>query len=307
MPGAQEAFQRAQAIRPYASEPLLRLAGLWVKQEFLAQAEAYARRAISAEPRDANAHAQLAGILARMERRDEAIASYLAAIQIDPRQTDVYDHWIRLHEDIYERPFRIDLQRLADALAGIEAGPERDTLWARVLLSRGYYRLEGPSDRAKRYLDEAIAVDPAFADLYRQLALLYEARLEGRPALGAWYRYRYAAALEGEADETAAHIDMLQDGRIEAPADGALVSGVVEIVGTAAREGFEYYKLEYRPIDSDAWNTLGAPVHHAVEQAPLATWDTAGLAPGRYRLRLTVVDQTGNYGPRDEITVTVGG
>jgi len=51
--------------------------------------------------------------------------------------------------------------------------------------------------------------------------------------------------------------------------------------------------------DYARWRTL--------EQATLATWDTTGLTPGEYRLRLTVVDQTGNYGPHDEIGVMVGG
>jgi len=39
----------------------------------------------------------------------------------------------------------------------------------------------------------------------------------------------------------------------------------------------------------------------------LGTWDVGALAPGRYRLRPVVVDETGNFLPPFELWVTVAG
>ena len=136
--------------------------------------------------------------------------------------------------------------------------------------------------------------------------MAYEERMESRRALDAWYRYVYAGPGPAGMYVAQAHIDWLRQTRIERPADGAWVSGQVEIVGTATREDFLYYRLEYSATSSpDAWVIIGAPTSQPVENGRLATWSTRGLAPGNYRLRLTVLDITGNHGPYDEITVRV--
>jgi hypothetical protein len=84
------------------------------------------------------------------------------------------------------------------------------------------------------------------------------------------------------------------------------VSGPVEIVGTATSEDFQFYKLEYRPVESvDEWQIIGETKHQPVEGGRLTTWSTAGLPSGDYRLRLVVVDLTGSYSPPDEIGVRI--
>lgn len=83
------------------------------------------------------------------------------------------------------------------------------------------------------------------------------------------------------------------------------ISGVVVFQGTAVRNGFQYYKFEYRPEIRPDYAYLvhfEVPVTHGV----LMEWDTRTVPPGPYWLRLIVVDRTGNYWPEfAEIRVIV--
>ena len=83
--------------------------------------------------------------------------------------------------------------------------------------------------------------------------------------------------------------------KIVEPGDGATVKGVVVVKGTAAIPDFQYYKLEFGPGDNPKnWsfiNSWKTPVSNGV----LAQWNVAALPPGRYSLRLVVVDKRGNY------------
>jgi hypothetical protein len=94
---------------------------------------------------------------------------------------------------------------------------------------------------------------------------------------------------------------------IRYPSNGMALSGVVEIRGTAAIERFQFYKIEYGQGENPpSWNSLGDIRREAVANGPLASWNTAGFPPGLYKLRLTVVDITGNFAPPHEIRVTIG-
>lgn len=300
---AQAAFERAMALRPAEVDPLLRLSTFYQQQADLDEAEYYARQAITMAPFDASAHKRLGDVLTIREQNDEAAASYLTAIQLDPRQFDIYERWIRLYIDIETGPFRVDMSRLETALAEIANGPDSKVLWAQVLLGRGYRFLEGSMPRAIVYLEAANAQDPVFAELYQQLALAYEEKSDGRPAVAAWYRYMYATARRSDTSTVQERINWLQKAWIDEPTDGAVISGSVAIVGTATRDDFEFYKLEYRAAGSDEWIAIGEPVYQTVEHGQLGVWTTTGLVPGDYWLRLTVVENTGNFGPYDEIKV----
>jgi hypothetical protein len=226
--------------------------------------------------------------------------------QLDPRQLWAYHLWVRLHLD--RRPRFRDEGNLLSALDAIANSPDVGKLWAQVALAIGHQTLEGPSDRVTAYIQQAIAMDPVFSGLYESLALVYEERLEGRRALESWYRNRYASSPDADTYLARAHIDWLLQTRIEHPLNGTRVSGAVEVAGTAKQDDFQFYKLEYRPIGSaDDWVTIGEAVYQPVEHDQLLIWRTQSLPPGEYRLRLTVVDVTGNYGPHDEITVRVVG
>ena len=94
---------------------------------------------------------------------------------------------------------------------------------------------------------------------------------------------------------------------ITSPASGARVSGVVQIRGTANIDRFQFYKVEYgMGEEPSSWHSTSDIHGQPVADGLLETWNTAGFPDGAYKLRLTVVDVTGNFGPPHEIRVIVG-
>lgn len=93
--------------------------------------------------------------------------------------------------------------------------------------------------------------------------------------------------------------------QLTAPGMNAAVSGVVTLIGTAAIDRFQYYKVEMGVGAQPAeWSFLFAnqsPVVNGI----LGQWDTGPLPAGTYSLRLVVVDQTGNYPPPCQTVVQV--
>jgi hypothetical protein len=83
---------------------------------------------------------------------------------------------------------------------------------------------------------------------------------------------------------------------ITAPAGGSAVRGTVSVEGSATIARFGYYKVEYSANGVD-WASVDASYRHgtAVAAGSLATWDTTAQPDGAYRLRVVVVDTTGNY------------
>lgn len=98
------------------------------------------------------------------------------------------------------------------------------------------------------------------------------------------------------------------DGRsvIVGPGAGQVVNGVVGVSGTAQHEAFQYYKLEYAP---GAWAAGGYVYfdgsNSQVVGGLLGNLDSSVLPNGDYTLRLTVVDQTGNFPPPCDVAVVV--
>jgi len=95
--------------------------------------------------------------------------------------------------------------------------------------------------------------------------------------------------------------------QITQPAQGARVSGRVEIRGTADIDGFSFYKIELglgeRP---NAWTSIGDLHQTPVTGGSLDVLDTTGLPAGVYSIRLVVVDVTGNYPAPCEVRIIVG-
>jgi FtsP/CotA-like multicopper oxidase with cupredoxin domain len=77
------------------------------------------------------------------------------------------------------------------------------------------------------------------------------------------------------------------------------LEGVAEIWGTVDMSNFWYYKVEFAegadPAEGD-WHWVGDGKDRTIN-GYLATWNTFGLSPGVYSLRLVVVDITGNTPP----------
>jgi hypothetical protein len=92
--------------------------------------------------------------------------------------------------------------------------------------------------------------------------------------------------------------------QITSPSRGAALRGTIQIRGTADSDRLAYYKLELRPEGDQTWGFL-ARFDQPVTEGVLMKWDTTTVSPGAYRLRLVVVDETGNYPEPCEMRVIV--
>lgn len=76
---------------------------------------------------------------------------------------------------------------------------------------------------------------------------------------------------------------------ITSPRDGAQLTGVVQVTGTATDPKFDHYELAWAAQNTpDNWH-LVANVQNQIANGSLGTWDTSQLPPGVYLLRLRVV------------------
>jgi hypothetical protein len=82
--------------------------------------------------------------------------------------------------------------------------------------------------------------------------------------------------------------------RIDAPFAGQSVSEVFTVFGTASLENFGYYKIEVRPAYSDVYNFY-ATYELPVTNGALAQINTSLFENGLHWIRLTVVDNRGNF------------
>jgi len=91
-----------------------------------------------------------------------------------------------------------------------------------------------------------------------------------------------------------------------APADRLVVGQTLQIVGSAYIDDFASYTLDVGSGDNpSAWQPIADQRNQAVDRALLGVWNTTGLAPGRYRLRLRVVDSFGNPQESAPLVVTL--
>lgn len=95
---------------------------------------------------------------------------------------------------------------------------------------------------------------------------------------------------------------------IIAPGEGQTVSGVVNILGTATHENFMYYKLEYAPgadVDPNSDFAYLGDARVQVTGSVLGSFDSATLDNGPYTIKLTVVDNSGNFPPPCTVSIIV--
>ncbi|MHB0875845.1 MAG: hypothetical protein ACYC5O_07350 [Anaerolineae bacterium] len=96
-----------------------------------------------------------------------------------------------------------------------------------------------------------------------------------------------AVPLAAGAEDPLAHIT--------SPQPGAVVRDVVVITGSAVHPAFSFYKVEFAAEPGTNWSVIGDTHASQVKDGALAQWNTQAVPDGSYSLRLTVVDQTGNY------------
>jgi hypothetical protein len=90
------------------------------------------------------------------------------------------------------------------------------------------------------------------------------------------------------------------------PGENEVVRGMVNVIGTATHEKFQYYKVEYAPGANAAGNfSYFGGGNSPVINNLLANIDTGALSNGLWTLRLIVVDQTGNFPPPCQVTIAV--
>lgn len=84
---------------------------------------------------------------------------------------------------------------------------------------------------------------------------------------------------------------------IISPSAGAVLAGAVEIRGRANVLDFRFYKVEFAPAGTDNWALIGPDVIRApvLQEGRLVVWQTTITPDGVYRLRMHVVDPSGNY------------
>ena len=93
---------------------------------------------------------------------------------------------------------------------------------------------------------------------------------------------------------------------ITSPGNGATVSGVFSLIGTATHDAFNFYKVEFAPgANASSGFTYLADGRGPVFGGTLASVDTRGFGNGPWTFQLTVVDQTGNYPEPCRVTVNV--
>jgi hypothetical protein len=86
---------------------------------------------------------------------------------------------------------------------------------------------------------------------------------------------------------------------LTSPQDGASLSGLVTVAGTANIQNFAFYKYEYIPVSAGVpvagavWRAISAGTDPKVDEE-LGIWDTSIVTPGDYAFRLVVTDTAGN-------------
>lgn len=93
---------------------------------------------------------------------------------------------------------------------------------------------------------------------------------------------------------------------ITQPLNNEAIGGVVGIIGTATIPNFQFYKVEYGvgevPFN---WVSIGGTQSQQVTGTSLAWWDTGTVPNGVYTLKLTAVDNQGQFPTPCNVRVVV--
>jgi len=94
--------------------------------------------------------------------------------------------------------------------------------------------------------------------------------------------------------------------RLTYPTVNAKLRGTIQIKGSANIDNFQFYKVEYGEGDNPkAWHGISDVHRTPVVDGVLDVWNTDALPEGVYTLRLTVVDNTGNYPEPCDVRVVI--
>ncbi len=115
-----------------------------------------------------------------------------------------------------------------------------------------------------------------------------------RRGLAAWLLLCLGVALLGMAPQPAPLAQQCANSYISNPRAGATIRGDVEIGGSANIDRFQFYKVEFSPINNpDAWSAVSATIRQPIVNGRLDVWNSRAVPDGLYVLKLTVVDDRG--------------
>lgn len=90
------------------------------------------------------------------------------------------------------------------------------------------------------------------------------------------------------------------------PRENQTVRGIINIVGTANIDNFQFYKLEYGAGDVPFnWVSIGTTHPNPLTGTQLGTWDTSTVPGGQYTLRLTAVNTAGQFPQPCDVNIVV--
>lgn len=93
---------------------------------------------------------------------------------------------------------------------------------------------------------------------------------------------------------------------ISVPANGQLIFETTTVMGTASIANFAFYRFEIKPDETGTEFGMIGEYHQPVVNGPLGDFYPFNQAPGRYRFRLTVFDNTQWMRALCEITIFIG-
>jgi membrane peptidoglycan carboxypeptidase len=127
------------------------------------------------------------------------------------------------------------------------------------------------------------------------------------PAAVAWLNTPAGRAVAQRLGLTDATIDAIPTGacdinteipiaRIVSPAENQVLTGVVQITGSASASTFNRYQLEVAPVTSpNTFTIISGPTTVPQTSGSLGQWDTRGVANGTYIMRLSLFSNGGGY------------
>jgi hypothetical protein len=93
---------------------------------------------------------------------------------------------------------------------------------------------------------------------------------------------------------------------ISSPGVNQVLAGVIPISGIANHGNFQFYKLEFAAgANAGGGFTYFGGGQIPIDGAVLGNFDTTVVPNGAYTIRLTVVDQVGNFPPPCDVSVVV--
>jgi hypothetical protein len=78
------------------------------------------------------------------------------------------------------------------------------------------------------------------------------------------------------------------------PPAATVTGNTVSLEGWAWSQQMLSYRVEFSPASGGPWSVIGQS-NTAVRGGVLGVWQTRGLAPGAYNIRVVVVDATGEF------------